>query len=100
MAVTPASVWIPTQRSLVPSFISVVGYTENFSPCPYAAADVHGGMDQISFTIVWRRHQVLSGSLPYSRLSPVLHQLLTRPRTFHLAFVEAVHMEAMARIEL
>ena len=32
----------------VPSFTSVVGQAENFSPCPYAAADAHGvmGCDQ------------------------------------------------------
>ena len=32
--VTPAPVWVPTQWLLVPSFNSVVGYVENFSPCP------------------------------------------------------------------
>ena len=36
-----------------------------------AAADVHGAMgcDQKSFTVVRRRHQLLSGSLPNGRLS-------------------------------
>ena len=33
VAVTPAPVWVPTQWSLVPSFMSVVGEAKNFSSC-------------------------------------------------------------------
>ena len=33
VGVIPAPVWVPTQRPLVPSFTSVVGLVENFSPC-------------------------------------------------------------------
>ena len=56
---------------LVPSSISVVGQAENFSPCPYAAANAHGAMgcdQKSSIILVWRLHQLLSGSLPNGRL--------------------------------
>ena len=65
----------PTQRPLVPSFTSVVGWRlgRELFTFPYAAADVHGAMgcDQKSFTstLVRRWHQPLSGSLPNSRVS-------------------------------
>ena len=36
-----APVRVPSQRSPVPSFASVVGQAENFSSCPYAASDAH-----------------------------------------------------------
>jgi hypothetical protein len=57
VAMTPAPARISTQRSFVPSFTLVVG-TDNFSPCPQAAADVRGIMssDQKCFIILlmWR----------------------------------------------
>ena len=33
VAMTPATVWVPTLRPLVPSFMSVIGLVKNFPPC-------------------------------------------------------------------
>ena len=44
VAATPAPGRVPAQQPLVPSFTQVVGYAENFSPFPYAAAEAHGAI--------------------------------------------------------
>jgi hypothetical protein len=43
---------------------------------------------------MWWWHQLLSGTLPYGRFSPVSHRLLARPRTFHLALVYLLKMSS------
>ena len=72
VAVTPAPVQVLTQRPLIPSLTSVVGYAVC---CP----DAHGAMDcnQKSFIIleVWQWCQLLFNSLSKGRLSRVSRKL-------------------------
>jgi len=56
VAVTPAPVEVSTLQPLILSLKLVVGWAENFSPCPNAASGVRGAMvcDQIGLTPVWQ----------------------------------------------
>ena len=65
----------------------------------YTAADVHGAMgcDQGSFTLVWQRHQLLSGSLPNGRMSRVSLQLEARSRTFHFVCIYILNYKFMSK---
>ena len=51
VTVTPAPARVLTLRSLVPTATSVVGYTENFSPCSHIIFHVESSMHTVWFCL-------------------------------------------------
>ena len=93
VAVTPAPVRVPSQQPLVPSFTSVVGQAENFSPCPM--------LPPMPILVVLLRHQLLSGSLPcrLSRDSRRLdREVLTLPCIYALCSTDTTIISSKVKL--